>query len=78
MSTAAFWIVWKSISGVRVSSAPHEEERRTCYTGLFNVNQVGLEHAFGGLKSLRADFDYAAIRELRTQIFEDAKVTIAT
>lgn len=78
MSTAAFWIVWKSISGARVSLVPHEEERHTCYTGLFYIDQVGLEHAFGGFKSLRADFDYAAVRELRTQIFENAEVAAAT
>lgn len=31
---------------------------------LFDVDQVGLEHAFGGFEALRAHFDYAAVGEL--------------
>lgn len=39
-------------------------KRRTCYTRLLDIDQVGLEHAFGGFESFRADFDYATVREL--------------
>ena len=39
-------------------------EKHFCYTWLFDVDEVGLEHALGGFKALRADLDSTAIGEL--------------
>lgn len=66
MSTAAFWIVWKSISGRALANigAAGWVVRRTCYARLLDVDKMGLEHTFGRLEALGADFDRPAIWEL--------------
>jgi hypothetical protein len=36
-------------------------EKLTCYSRLFDIDEVRLEHAFGCFESFRADFDRSAI-----------------
>lgn len=66
VSTAAFWMVWKSISGKEVRWMPVEGEEVvfTCYARLIDVDEVWLEHAFWSLEALRAYFDCSTIRKL--------------
>lgn len=70
ISTAAAWIVSKSISVGPDKSARHKESRqwgivgRTCYTWLVEIDQMWLEHALWSFESLRAHFDGPPIRKL--------------
>lgn len=40
-------------------------EEHLCDAGLLDVDEVRLEHAFGGFEPLGSDFDYTPVRKLR-------------
>jgi hypothetical protein len=41
-------------------------EETTCYSRLFHIDEVRLEHTFGSFESFGANFDHSAIWELPT------------
>ncbi len=44
-------------------------DQRTCYTRLFDIYQMRLEHALWCLEPFRPDLDDTTIRQLRHRVF---------